>query len=130
MKDPEAFWKGICSTSMKGPEPRPRKGWEEPQKEENFDEGTHSYEPRAHKGAAAKEVQQGFAPANEVDPRMWAMKLASSSTRVMGIGQGKRCKDLEPKRTPKTEMWQPQLSQCKTRRAKGALWVLKEKPQN
>ena len=32
MKDPEASWKGICSTSMKGPEPRPRKGWEEPQK--------------------------------------------------------------------------------------------------
>ena len=27
MKDPEASWKGICSTSMKGPEPRPRKGW-------------------------------------------------------------------------------------------------------
>ena len=32
MKDPEASWKGICSTSMKGPEPRPRKGWEEPEK--------------------------------------------------------------------------------------------------
>ena len=33
MKGPEASWKAICTTSMKGPEPRPRKDWEEDLKE-------------------------------------------------------------------------------------------------
>ena len=59
MKDPEASWKGICSTFMKGREPRPRKGWEEPQQSLARGQEAERAKKTLRKGPEAKRRHRG-----------------------------------------------------------------------
>ena len=103
MKDPEASWKGICSTSMKGPEPRPRTGWQKRTK--IWEEAKKPKEPRKGwekvqkpREGPEESPKKGWEDAQKPTPEVLEKARKSQSPQKAGSETTKGPKQVRPRK--------------------------------